>query len=652
MPRLITCLLLLLLLSFGPSSFGVDKDVYFIANPSFETAASNGAPESWNANPNLFTVVSENARSGNACLKWTNYNKEYRLCTQSIDVKPGASIVFSVWVKTQDLVDGKATICVEWNNAKGEWGGGSYSQGIGGTTNEWTKIEHQTTIPKEATSPHISCYVTQGAKGTAFFDDVEVSTVIPPLFSAATTNLYRAQSIGGNVDVYVGYNSIISDVDFTKLDPQLSLLDADGKEVSNAFKPSLAETSKDFYRFQFDSTPLSVGKYTLTCTATDPRSSKSETISAPFIRLKQFPERKSYIDENKRLITDGKPLFPLGLYLAGANDKEIELIGDSAFNCVMPYSPIARETVDKLYAKGVYTIYSVKDQFPSLVNVPMDQCDERVKQMVAAVKDCPGVVAWYINDELPVTMLKDLTARRDLMEELDPGRPTWIVLYQVEEFRHYLPTFDVAGSDPYPVPSKPISLAAEWTKKTYDSAFGTRAVWQVPQIFDWGAYRRTEEKAEYRAPTFDEMRSMSWQCIAEGANGLVYYSFFDLQRMDKTEADGGRALKVEPFDERWAEIKKVAKEIADQSSILLSAGKAIEIAPIAENNNVSHRLYGSQEGTWLLVVNQTKDSQSVQFKLPADVKLAETRLGTPVKQENDVLSVDLKPYEPRLILVK
>ncbi len=641
--------LLAVLIASSAHCFAQESTSCFVENPSFEVANEKNGPEGWKADANYFNIDLTEAHSGNACLKWTRTGDDYRLCSQSISIKPNDTFHVSAWVKAKDLVDGKAHICVEWNHLDGTWYGGSYFSGIGSTGDDWIKVECRGTMPPDAQGAHVSCYVDKGATGVVYFDDVEISTVIPTLFTAATTNLYRNQSVGGPVDVFVGYTPSIEAVDFQTLSPTLSVVDADGKTLA-ALKP--AEIGYDFYRFKLDSSKLPVAKYSLVCVATDPRKNEKETLAIAFERLEKFPARKAYIDEHKRLIHEGEPVFPLGLYLSGAPQNAIDLIGDSAFNCVMPYAAISREEVDKLYEKGVFTIYSVKDEYPTLRNISMEECDARVKKTVEEFKNCPGVIAWYINDELPTTLVDQLSARRDLMQELDPGRPTWIVLYQVDEYRQYLSTYDVAGSDPYPIPNKPVSLAADWTRKTNQAGFGARAVWQVPQIFDWGSYYQGVNKKDYRAPTLDEMRSMSWQCIAEGANGLIYYSFFDLERMDKTEADGGRAYIAEPFEERWADVKTMAQEIADQNSILTSAGKTLEIAPMTRADVASTRLFGTPEGTWLLVVNKTAEPQTLRFGIPEDAKLVETRLGAPAEQEGESIFVELGAYEPRLILIK
>ncbi|MBR5759362.1 MAG: hypothetical protein IKX88_12280, partial [Thermoguttaceae bacterium] len=284
----------------------------------------------------------------------------------------------------------------------------------------------------------------------------------------------------------------------------------------------------------------------------------------------------------------------------------------------------------------------------------MEEGNEKTEKTVNALKDCPGVIAWYINDELPATMIDDLAARRDQMEALDPGRPTWVVLYQVDELRLYLSTYDVIGSDPYPISSKAPSTAADWTQKTMSAGFGKRAVWQVPQIFNWASYKKSEsEKKESRAPTFEEMRGMAWMCVANGANGLIFYSFFDLFKMDKTIDEGGQALVREPFDERWAEVKKMAQEIRDQFPILLSAGETLDISATDDSSEDSiWRLYGAEEGTWLLVVNKSQEPRQAAFAVPDGAKVVETRLGSTATQDGTTVRVDLGALEPRLILIK
>ena len=308
--------------------------------------------------------------------------------------------------------------------------------------------------------------------------------------------------------------------------------------------------------------------------------------------------------------------------------------------------------LDLCQEKNIGVIFSVKDNFPNLSVNTAEEGIERTKEMVAENKDHPAIFAWYINDELPLSMLDELTARRDLMEELDPSRPTWVVLYQIDDIRGYIPTFDVIGTDPYPIPSDAASVAASHSLRTNAATFHFQADWQVPQIFNWASYKKGEEKKGFRAPTYDEMRSMAWMAIAGGANGLVFYSWFDLWRMDKTVENGGAALVREPFEERWPQVKKMAAEIAEYFPVLLAVEKPKTVTLDAEQSeNVIMRLYGHEGKTWALLVNTATEPRTAVLNAPSDSP-AETQLGGRIASQADgKITVELAPLEPSFVIL-
>ena len=177
--------------------------------------------------------------------------------------------------------------------------------------------------------------------------------------------------------------------------------------------------------------------------------------------------------------------------------------------------------------------------------------------MVEAFRDHPALLGWYLNDELPLTMRDRLRARQQLVAQLDPNHPTWAVLYQVDDLEGYLNTADVLGTDPYPVPDRPVTLAAEWTRKSQAASDGCRPLWMVPQAFDWSSYRK--DPAKGRPPTLDEELVMTYLCLIHGAHGLIYYNYADLLR---DRASG--------FDQRWADMLKVGQEVKQLEPALLS----------------------------------------------------------------------------------
>jgi hypothetical protein len=87
------------------------------------------------------------------------------------------------------------------------------------------------------------------------------------------------------------------------------------------------------------------------------------------------------------------------------------------------------------------------------------------------------------------------------------------------------------------------------------------------------------------------MRSMAWQCICEGASGLVFYSFFDIRRGPDV-----------PFEEQWERVKRVAAEIKQWAEVLLSVEKPPAVRVRGEG---IHWLAKRHQGKgYLFVVNE------------------------------------------------
>ena len=139
------------------------------------------------------------------------------------------------------------------------------------------------------------------------------------------------------------------------------------------------------------------------------------------------------------------------------------------------------------------------------------------------------------------------------------------------EIRHYLGTYDVLGMDPYPIPKKPIETVISSMRQGIAGTFGTKAIWQVPQAFGWGWLKRKETKGQ-RAPTQKEMSNMTWQSIAGGANGIVYYAYHHLSEPHEDPNDA--------FAPAWARTKAAAAEVKKYEQVLLSADP-IAFAPLS-----------------------------------------------------------------------
>jgi hypothetical protein len=96
------------------------------------------------------------------------------------------------------------------------------------------------------------------------------------------------------------------------------------------------------------------------------------------------------------------------------------------------------------------------------------------------------------------------------------------------------------------------------------------AIWEVLQMTNMRVYHK--DCSDCITPTFDMERSITWQAIVRGANGIIYYSFFDMM-------SGCHRTSTCPLDvsntTQWSRIKIIATEVERFAPILLSnAGAA------------------------------------------------------------------------------
>ena len=629
-----------LLLGLGGAVASAEE---LVANPGFELEGEEaaGAP-SWRSDKSVYSLDRSVKRSGEVSLKYQNDDPQrYRLASQTVPLAPGRKYRYGVWVKTEDIAgqDFGATVCLEWSDKDGKWLGGSYPSGVKGTA-DWTRVEGIVRIPKEAGKVNLSCYVRKGMTGTAWFDDVAIERIIdPPMRSVLLSPNYRGRiTAAGAKEAVVRVHLDVTDFDhmLDELNLGWRLLAEDGSVLDGraGFTPSRTEGIPTDLLIPLPD--LAAGSYALAVHLLDAKRKVLQETRHALQRMDDNFKATCAIDEHNRLLVEGKPFLPLGMYWGGIQEDDLRTYADSKFNCLMPYGSPKREQMDLAHSLGLKVIYSVKDFYAGSRHAPgfiKTEADEKpnVLGRVERFRDHPALLAWYLNDELPQSYLPRLEAHQQWVAQADPNHPTWVVLYQFREVGAYLNTFDVIGTDPYPIGRHPASEVAEWTAETRRQVEDARPLWQVPQVHNWINYRKDDaENAQYRTPTYDEMRSMAWQCLCEGATGLVFYSWFDLKRNPDV-----------PFEQQWGELKRIVAEIDRFAPILLSVednpavrvnvalgtpGKADGAESIAlaletpakpdEAPSWLHTLVRHHEGkTYVLAVNDGDGSGSVQFEV-------------------------------------
>jgi hypothetical protein len=304
-----------------------------------------------------------------------------------------------------------------------------------------------------------------------------------------------------------------------------------------------------------------------------------------------------------------KPYHPYQLPVIDADT--IKTFVKGPFNCVMPYKQPTREQMDICHANGIKVIY------PSYS-----------KGTITAFKQHPALLAWYVNDEKGIDHLKELTVRQRTVQENDPDHPTWMCVYQYGQIRDLMPTFDCMGVDPYPIPSSDIGMVYDWASTAHGGAMGMRPLWQVPQAFDWASFRKD---GKGRMPTCEEMKNMTWQGIAGGANGLIYYSYTYLMKSPTT-----------PFEKAFADVCAAAQEVKNLVPVLLSDGKAPRFK--SSSLSLAVRTWRKGRKLYMLAVNRTREDLKGTVTLDENFTNAKPIMGEGfTKADGRVLSFALNP---------
>ncbi len=600
------------------------SDGNILVNGDFEQSKNGIIPDGWNGDNSIYSLSNESF-SGSHSLKYSNRDPSvYKLCTQSLNIQPGMNYSAGVKIKTFNITGGDygASFCIEWADEKGHWLGGAYPEGIKGTNN-WTDVNSVVFIPPGARDISFCCYSRKGTTGTAWFDDAFVKPYKTGKMEVMLLHpLYRGLLFEGEYPGIV-LSANLKNIGLNAQGFSVSsvLYDSTGKEfVKDKTTVTAAKTD---YIIKLNPSGIHTGSYTLKVTLTDKNNSVIDSWSTSIREINRENAPAVYFDDNRTLIVNKKKVFPLGMYWGSITEPDLKIYAQSKFNFILPYD---RPTADQMKLAEKYNmkvVYSVKDYYADSKYAPpqiKSSADETVvlKNTLQQFKDAPSLLAWYINDEFPPEYVDRLNAHYNLIAAEDPNHPVLSIIINPSQTDFYLNSTDVIGSDPYVVPNLPLFKVGEAAKTVAQLTEYSRPVWMVIQSHNTGNYREfIPNTQDYRTPTYNEMRSMSWQAITEGAEGLIYYSYFDLKRNPDV-----------PFDIQWSNLKKITAEIDSFSDVLLSPDKpdTIQVRPIGENNtwfNWTTRNYGSR--LYIFVVNNGQSEGRLEFSVPGKYKTV-TRL--------------------------
>ena len=265
--------------------------------------------------------------------------------------------------------------------------------------------------------------------------------------------------------------------------------------------------------------------------------------------LRKLPHKTNSVKIDRRTgatIIDGMPWFPFGFYTYSPVQPTLaEEEAAKGFNMMSPYQNInGGNLADRLAYMDRCAELGMKVNYQLVsitggggVSSGNDSYNlDKVRSEIAAIKDHPALLSWYISDE-PAgrdTPAEKLLAAYKLVKELDPYHPVNIVFVKAANAAKYSEAMDVVSADPYPIPNHPITRVSDDTRTLKQMYTFSKPVWIVPQAFggsEWWA----------REPTNRELRVMTYMALINGATGIQYFIRHGLSAFPKASTTWGEA---------------------------------------------------------------------------------------------------------------
>lgn len=572
-----------------------------VQNGGFETLDKNGKPAGW-ALSGDFKVEKGEGQNGSVGLVFESStpSKANSVARQVIEgIHRGDTVRLTALVKREGYFckEYGAHVTLEQRDAKGNWLGAVYARTDGKPEDgTWALRTGGRLVPTNAVDYRLCIIVAKGSTGRVSFDNIAIERVGAKPVQFVTTDAYRDTAAGGRVRVLASLE--VPESSQGRAVARFSWTDSARKRVSAAAEYLTVDSAT----ITLDVAALAMGQQTIALSLTDGDKLLGEG-EVTFTRVSALPKRRVDIDPKGRCIFDGKPFFPIGIY-AYPKPASLKLLADSPFNTVLHYKLLKRSELDEIASYGLKT-FSALDRKLS---------EQALADRIDAIKDHPALFAWYIGDELQTIDIPDQTRLYRLLRSHDPDHPVYAVQDRIYDLRPFMQTADVLGLDPYPVAQRPIRMVTDFIREGRATTFDARPHWSVPQMFNWALHRPLQRDRE-RYPTEAELRSIAWQHIAGGANGLVAYKLHH----------------EKPEEWEWA--KKVYGEIADRAETLVSDEPAPQL--VSSSPDVACRAWVKGGRLYLVACNILDKPQK-----------ASVRVGAPFNQTVDL---DLAPIEVRWI---
>jgi hypothetical protein len=642
-----------------------------ILKPDFESATLT--PE-WSVTATYGSrSTTENHTSGGAAsLKFVNNPTHTAVgSTQVIDpfttassnVSPGDTVYISGFVKGVSLyllsgtsVNNGLRLYLQFYNSGGSMIGGTYPvKKVTGTSTtpqsfDWLQLDEGYLVPAGTTKVTLGCQMMAGVHGTAYFDDLKLQVEKRPLQV---------------LPVYPGYRGIIHTSDTTDYAAKLLVSGVQGWSGNLSVSQTLINVNNygnlvhtgstttpssavGEYPLSMNPPALTAGGYYWKILVTEPSGGYVHYFFIPIQVVGTMPD--VYVDdEGWTRIKNGAVwdrFFPFGMYNSNLTTNnpdpnhpnspfvdELEEIHDAGFNTILEDQYGVRSNHSVLFseaaARQMKVIFSFDLYHPELTGwwggtdqADYDLAEQTALDRLAAYRNHPNLLAWYLNDESPATVTRQVQAMYNRVKNYDPNHPTLTVLGDPTQIDNWYSTTDILAIDKYPVNSveSNIDELYDVTYLVEQKARGAKGTWAVPQA----TLRIIPGTSTYYWPTREEYRNQVYMGLIGGAKGLICWTYYDY-------GDIGTSTHTT----HWPKVVGMADDMtgglggpnAGNGGVLELVRNGTDLGVLAStNNNVRARAF-TESSTGvnrlrIMIANAVYSTQTADLTIPAGWKLS------------------------------
>lgn len=280
-----------------------------------------------------------------------------------------------------------------------------------------------------------------------------------------------------------------------------------------------------------------------------------------------------FVDQDRTLLREGKPFFPLGLYHAYTTNN-LEQAADAGFNLLQVFG----WQVDKdgywgrMAAKGIVGLLET-GIWTDLVNgVPGWGTNPAYPAWAQRMKTTPGMGFYYVHDEGGVG--DNLAKINKMWHDGDEDHPTYAVYCGLlKGSEDLLRVNDVVGLDIYPVHEEVIAGVTNTIGQRSavgDQFWDARTNFRCPVIAVTQAFGCESET---------DQRCMTYLSLIHGVQGIIWYCWWD-----------SPTAGVGNYPERLKELKKIVGECKELAPALMAPGEYIFL--LSDRGDIRARLCG------------------------------------------------------------